>query len=232
MKILVLGERSSFSVLETENRNNAWQIHFARSEEEVLDFSMGHCFQAVLINLDGCGRTQLAVMEAARRNLSAPVFIGVVKLANFEAVDERVSSLVDVVLIDNDNAHKLKLQLESLMRFALGLQPKTISASGLIYDTKRRRFTAGGRTLDLQRRQNQILELLFWNAGNVVANETFLSHIYGWDEPPNDRVVDVFVCNIRKKLKEYGVADGCIQTRWGQGYYVELDQDNNGTIAA
>ena len=65
-----------------------------------------------------------------------------------------------------------------------------------------------------------ILELLMLRRGMVLTKEAFLSHLYGGLDEPEMKIVDVFVCKLRKKLERAG-ADGVIGTVWGRGYMIK-----------
>ena len=63
----------------------------------------------------------------------------------------------------------------------------------------------------------KLLAVLLENAGQVVSRDQILDRIWGEEESPFDRVVDVYVKNLRKKLQL-----DCIITVKGVGYKLEL----------
>ena len=62
-----------------------------------------------------------------------------------------------------------------------------------------------------------ILELLVLRKGMVLTKEAFLNHLYGGMDEPEMKIIDVFICKLRKKLAQAG-ADNLIGTVWGRGY--------------
>ncbi len=64
-----------------------------------------------------------------------------------------------------------------------------------------------------------MLELLFLRSGTIIAKESFLSQIYGGIDEPDIKIIDVFMCKLRRKLAEAGASD-VITTVWGRGYIV------------
>jgi two-component system cell cycle response regulator CtrA len=63
------------------------------------------------------------------------------------------------------------------------------------------------------------LELLSLRRGRTLTKEMFLDHLYGGMDEPEQKIVDVFICKLRKKIARVtGEADIPIQTVWGQGY--------------
>ena len=70
-----------------------------------------------------------------------------------------------------------------------------------------------------------ILELLVLRKGMVLTKEAFLNHLYGGMDEPEVKIIDVFVCKLRKKLARAG-ADGVIGTIWGRGYVIREPTTN------
>jgi two-component system cell cycle response regulator CtrA len=64
-----------------------------------------------------------------------------------------------------------------------------------------------------------ILELLVLRKGMVLTKEAFLNHLYGGMDEPEMKIIDVFICKLRKKLTLAG-ADNLIGTVWGRGYMI------------
>ena len=68
-------------------------------------------------------------------------------------------------------------------------------------------------------KEYSILELLVLRKGMVLTKEAFLNHLYGGLDEPEVKIIDVFVCKLRKKLALAG-ADNMIGTIWGRGYMI------------
>jgi two-component system cell cycle response regulator CtrA len=79
-------------------------------------------------------------------------------------------------------------------------------------------------------KEYQMLELLSLRKGTTLSKEMFLNHLYGDDNEPEVKIVDVFICKLRKKLS--AAADGIdyIETVWGRGYV--LRDPNQPALAA
>jgi two-component system cell cycle response regulator CtrA len=73
------------------------------------------------------------------------------------------------------------------------------------------------RLIHLTGKEYSTLELLVLRRGQFVTKEAFLNHIYGGMDEPETKIIDVFVCKLRKKLTAAG-ADGLVATAWGRGY--------------
>jgi two-component system cell cycle response regulator CtrA len=76
----------------------------------------------------------------------------------------------------------------------------------------------GGRPMRLTSRERRILEVLAAHKGTTVTKEFLLKHLYGGAKEPDIKVIDVFICNLRRKLALASGGESFIHTIWGQGY--------------
>jgi two-component system cell cycle response regulator CtrA len=62
-----------------------------------------------------------------------------------------------------------------------------------------------------------MMELLSLRKGTTLTKEMFLNYLYGGLDEPEVKIIDVFICKLRKKLK-LQAKDDYIETVWGRGY--------------
>ncbi len=89
-------------------------------------------------------------------------------------------------------------------RIAVNLDAKTVDVSG--------------NTVHLTGKEYQMLELLSLRKGTTLTKEMFLNHLYGGMDEPELKIIDVFICKLRKKLAEATSGENYIETVWGRGY--------------
>jgi two-component system, cell cycle response regulator CtrA len=70
----------------------------------------------------------------------------------------------------------------------------------------------------LTRKEYQMLELLSLRKGIAVTKEMFLNHLYGGMDEPEPKIIDVFICKLRKKLADSSGGHEFIETVWARGY--------------
>jgi two-component system cell cycle response regulator CtrA len=83
----------------------------------------------------------------------------------------------------------------------------------------------------LTEKEYQMLELLSLRKGMTLSKETFLNHLYGDKDEPEMKIIDVFICKLRKKLDTATDGVDYIETIWGRGYALR-DPEASGAIAA
>jgi len=76
----------------------------------------------------------------------------------------------------------------------------------------------GGQSIHLTGKEYGILELLSLRKGTTLTKEMFLNHLYGGMDEPELKIIDVFICKLRKKLSTATGGDNYIETVWGRGY--------------
>jgi two-component system cell cycle response regulator CtrA len=75
-----------------------------------------------------------------------------------------------------------------------------------------------GQRVDLTSYEYQMLELLSLRKGTTITKEMFLNHLYGGMDEPELKIIDVFICKLRKKLQAATGGHHYIETVWGRGY--------------
>ena len=109
----------------------------------------------------------------------------------------------------------------ALVRRAHGFATPKLAVGALTLDPEAHESRLAGRTVRLTAREFAVLRLLVLRRGTVVRKQTMLSHLYAQDaEEPDGKIIDVFICKLRRKLAEAGGPD-IIATVWGIGYRLD-----------
>ena len=114
---------------------------------------------------------------------------------------------------------ELLARMQAIVRRSKGFSQPTVRLGRLELNLDRREVTVDDREVHLTGKEYAILELLVLRKGMVLTKEAFLNHLYGGMDEPEVKIIDVFVCKLRKKLARAG-ADGVIGTIWGRGYMI------------
>jgi two-component system, cell cycle response regulator CtrA len=84
---------------------------------------------------------------------------------------------------------------------------------------------ANGQHVHLTTKEYQMLELLSLRKGATLTKEMFLNHLYGGMDEPEVKIIDVFICKLRKKLATATGGKHYIETVWGRGYVLRNSED-------
>ena len=93
-----------------------------------------------------------------------------------------------------------------------------VPAGKLVVDLDTRVVSVDDQPVDLSGKEYGILELLSLRKGTIITKGMFLDHLYGGMDEPELKIIDVFVCKLRKKLAQATGGTHHIETIWGRGY--------------
>jgi two-component system cell cycle response regulator CtrA len=94
----------------------------------------------------------------------------------------------------------------------------TIRTENLAVNLEKRLVTVDGNPVCLTSKEYEILELLSLRKGTILTKEMFLNHLYPEMDEPEVKIIDVFMCKLRKKLAQATGGRHYIETVWGRGY--------------
>jgi two-component system cell cycle response regulator CtrA len=94
----------------------------------------------------------------------------------------------------------------------------TIRTGDLVVDLETCIVSVDDKPVRLSRKEYNILELLSLRKGATVTKKMFLGYLYGGMDEPEMKIIDVFICHLRKKLAQATGGKLYIETVWGRGY--------------
>jgi two-component system cell cycle response regulator CtrA len=114
---------------------------------------------------------------------------------------------------------ELLARMQAVVRRSKGFSQPLLRIGPLQLNLASREVTIGTQAIHLTGKEYAILELLVLRKGMVLTKEAFLNHLYGGLDEPEMKIIDVFICKLRKKLASAGAAN-LIGTVWGRGYMI------------
>jgi two-component system cell cycle response regulator CtrA len=117
---------------------------------------------------------------------------------------------------------ELIARIKAIIRRSNGFSHRTISCGDISIDTTNRTVYVNGQEIHMTNKEYAILELLVMKRDTLITKETFLNHLYGGLDEPEVKIIDVFICKLRKKLASFGAKQSII-TVWGKGYMMKSE---------
>jgi two-component system cell cycle response regulator CtrA len=114
---------------------------------------------------------------------------------------------------------ELLARMQAIVRRSKGFSQPSLRVGPLLLNLDSHEVSVDSRPVHLTGKEYSILELLVLRKGMVLTKEAFLNHLYGGMDEPEMKIIDVFICKLRKKLALAG-ADNLIGTVWGRGYMI------------
>lgn len=118
---------------------------------------------------------------------------------------------------------ELVSRIRAVIRRSRGHAESIIKVGRMTVNLQNRHVDIDGKTLRLTGKEYSILELLCLRKGATLTKDMFLNHLYGGMDEPELKIIDVFVCKLRKKLIDALGGECYIETVWGRGYTIKDD---------
>lgn len=170
--------------------------------------------------------------EVLRRLRSSKVSTPILILSGLNGLDDKIKGLgfgADDYLTKPFDRRELMARLQAIVRRSKGHSDSVIETGRMKVNLDARTVEVEGQPIHLTGKEYGILELLSLRKGTTLTKEMFLNHLYGGIDEPELKIIDVFVCKLRKKLAAATGGDSYIETVWGRGYVLrdpaEVDQD-------
>jgi two-component system cell cycle response regulator CtrA len=159
--------------------------------------------------------------EVLRRLRAARVKTPILILSGLTGLDEKIKGLgfgADDYLTKPFDKRELIARIQAIVRRSKGHSDSLIETGKLTVNLDTRTVEVSGHPVHLTGKEYGILELLSLRKGTTLTKEMFLNHLYGGIDEPELKIIDVFVCKLRKKLSNATGGDNYIETVWGRGY--------------
>jgi DNA-binding response OmpR family regulator len=185
-----------------------------------LDFLLRQTYDAAIVDVVLPRRDGFAIAQSARaQGVQTPLLM----LTARDAVEDRVRGLdsgADDYLIKPFEEEELIARLRALLRRSDRPVRNEVRAGNLEIDMQARQASYAGRSLPLGLTEFRMLEFFARNAGLVLSRDHLLERLWEYDFDGSSNIVDVYVSQLRRKLKRVGAGD-LIKTVWGVGYKLE-----------
>ena len=168
----------------------------------------------------------LEVLKKIRAdNITTPVLV----LSGLSSPNTKVESLAcgaDDYIVKPYERSELVARIKAIVRRSKGLSKQAISLGNIQILMDKKEVFIKDSPLNLTSMEYELVELLALNKGKTLSKEFLLDQLYGGIDEPEIKVLDVFVCKIRKKIKKIDKESDYIKTVWGRGYTIELPSKN------
>ncbi len=218
MRILLIEDDQAVAKgIDLTLRAEGFNVYTTDLGEEGVDLGKIYDYDLILLDLnlpDMSGMDVLRTLRVAR--IDTPVMI----LSGSSEIDTKVKTLgggADDYMTKPFNREELVARIHAVIRRSKGHAHSVIRTGDIAVDVGSKTVEVRGARVHLTGKEYQMLELLSLRKGATLTKEMFLNHLYGGMDEPELKIIDVFICKLRKKLKTVA-SDHCIETVWGRGY--------------
>lgn len=221
MRILLIDREATLAHQLQNLLKSAGVMDRVETGAEGLELAKLYDYDIILLDIalsDRTGHDVLRSLRAARINTPVLVLSG---CSRPEASIESFALGADDVLAKPFDPAELLARVQAIIRRAKGFSASTLSVGPLTLCLHSHEVKVNGTPLNLTTKEYAVLELLVLRRGLVLTKQAFLDHLYGGMDEPEMKIIDVFICNLRKKMAKAG-ASGLIETVWGRGYILRM----------
>jgi two-component system cell cycle response regulator CtrA len=186
--------------------------------EEGIELNAVYDYDIVILDLILPG---IDGYEVLRRLRSAKVNVPILILSGLSQPNQKVKGLgvgADDYLTKPFDRDELIARIQAVVRRSKGHAESVIRVGKLAVNLHHRVVEVDNKPLHLTSKEYAIMELLALRKGTILTKEMFLNHLYGGMDEPEFKIIDVFICKLRKKLADASGGESYIETVWGRGY--------------
>jgi two-component system cell cycle response regulator CtrA len=216
--LLVEDDKATAESLELMLKSEGFVIDSTEFGEDGLEIGKIYDYDIIILDLmlpdiDG--------YEVLRRLRDARVETPILILSGLSELEHKVKGLgigADDYLTKPFHKSELIARVNAIIRRSKGHAQSIIETGLLQINLDARTVEVNKKPLHLTGKEYGILELLSLRKGMTLTKEMFLNHLYGGMDEPELKIIDVFVCKLRKKLSTATGGEHYIETVWGRGY--------------
>ena len=233
MRVLLIEDDSATAqsielMLKSENFN----VYTTDLGEEGIDLGKLYDYDIIVLDLQLPDMSGFEVLKSLRvAKVQTPVLI----LSGNAIVEAKVKALgfgADDYMTKPFHKDELVARIQAVVRRSKGHSQSVITTGKLTVNLDAKTVEVDGSRVHLTGKEYQMLELLSLRKGTTLTKEMFLNHLYGGMDEPELKIIDVFICKLRKKLANASSGKNYIETVWGRGYVLREPSEDEAKIPA
>lgn len=224
MKLLIVEDEKTLSdSISSYLEQESFVCDQAESYAGALEKIEQHDYDCILLDINLQDGNGLELLKVLRSNHKGD---GVLIISARNSLEDKVSGLklgADDYLSKPFHLSELGARVSAIIRRRNAAGSNLLQMEEILIDIQARSVIVNGRTLDLTRKEYQLLLYFAYNKGRVVSKNAIAEHLWGDDTGGADNYDFIYthIKNLRRKLVEAGAGD-YIQSVYGMGYKLML----------
>ncbi|MEQ9642718.1 MAG: response regulator transcription factor [Alphaproteobacteria bacterium] len=219
MRVLLIEDDSATArAIELMLQSEGLNVYTTDLGEEGLDLGKLYDYDIIILDLNLPDMHGYDVLKKLRvSKVETPILI----LSGMSQPDDKVKGLgfgADDYMVKPFDKRELVARIHAIVRRSKGHAQSVIRTGKLTVNLDTRSVEVENSRLHLTGKEYSMLELLSLRKGTTLTKEMFLNHLYGGMDEPELKIIDVFICKLRKKLAAATGGEHYIETVWGRGY--------------
>ncbi|MEQ8403633.1 MAG: response regulator transcription factor [Oceanicaulis sp.] len=216
--LLIEDDRATAQGIELMLKSEGFNTYVTDYGEEGVDLGKLYDYDLILLDLNLPDMPGFDVLKTLRvAKVDTPILI----LSGNADIDNKVRGLgsgADDYMTKPFHKEELIARIHAVVRRSKGHSQSIIKTGDIAVNLDAKTVEVANQRVHLTGKEYQMLELLSLRKGTTLTKEMFLNHLYGGMDEPELKIIDVFICKLRKKLSAATGGDNHIETVWGRGY--------------
>ena len=216
--LLIEDDRATAQSIELMLKCESFDVCTTDFGKEGVDLGKLYDYDIILLDLNLPDMSGYDVLKQLRvSKIKTPILI----LSGLAGIEDKVKGLgvgADDYMTKPFHRDELVARIHAIVRRSKGHAQSVIQTGDLVVNLDAKTVEVNGTRVYLTVKEYQILELLSLRKGTTLTKEMFLNHLYGGLDEPMVKIIDVFMCKLRKKLANASDGKDYIETAWGRGY--------------
>jgi two-component system, cell cycle response regulator CtrA len=230
--LLIEDDRAVTQSIELMLKSESFNVFTTDLGAEGLDLGKLYDYDIILLDLNLPDISGYEVLRSLRvSKIKTPVLI----LSGIAGIEDKVKGLgfgADDYMTKPFHKDELVARIQAIVRRSKGHAQSVINTGDLTVDLDQKTVHVGGARVHLTGREYQMLELLSLRKDTTLTKEMFLNQLYGGMDEPEIKIIDVFICKLRKKLASASGGKDYIETIWGRGYVMREPSEEGVQVSA
>ena len=233
MRVLIIEDDiSTAQSIELMLKSASFNVYTTDLGEEGIDLGKIYDYDIILLDLNLPDMSGFEVLRSLRvSKVRTPTLI----LSGLAGIEDKVKGFgfgADDYMTKPFHKDELVARIHAVVRRCKGHAQSMVQSGDLIINLDSKMVEINGARVRLTGKEYQILELLSLRKGMTLTKEMFLNHLYGGMDEPEVKIIDVFMCKLRKKLTNASGGKNYIETVWGRGYVLRHPAEEAMKISA
>lgn len=221
MRILISETNWTTSALIKDLRAAGFFVTEANDGEELIEFALNGTQDAILFDLDLPDMKGNDVLRSLRAILPHTPICATASNPTTEVRLRLLEHGADEVFSAEADPSVIAAHLRAFVRRTAGFSTPILRNGNLEIDLNTQAVLVGGLPMRLTRLEYELIEMLTLRNGTLVTREMIMSQLYAWEDEPDPKIIDVYICRIRSKMAALGAADDLIHTSFALGYRID-----------
>jgi two-component system cell cycle response regulator CtrA len=230
--LLIEDDTATAQSTELMLKSESFNVYTTDLGEEGVDLGKLYDYDIILLDLN---LPDMSGFEVLRTLRVSKVTTAILILSGFDGIEDKCKGLgfgADDYMTKPFHKDELVARIHAIVRRSEGHAESVIQTGDLIVNLDTKTVEVTGARVHLTGKEYQMLELLCLRKGTTLSKEVFLNQLYGGLVEPEPKIIDVFICKLRKKLANASCGKNYIETIWGRGYVLREPCEGEARISA